>query len=204
MAAGRRILFAIPWGERVILGTTDTDFKPVSNPGDALAQVCAEPADIRSILSVTNRAFPDLSLAPSDVLSSWAGLRPLIADPRGQPSDVSRGHEIQMSRPGWLEVAGGKLTTCRWMAEQTVDQAARYLGAPAVPCRTAVEPLLEPGETQFSGILPPPCTAEAVRYYCTQEWARSVEDVMLRRGGWQHSCDNPSALAAQVAEWMEK
>ena len=65
-----------------------------------------------------------------DVISTWAGVRPLIA-PRhqeaGAPSDVSRSHVIRMTDPGWFDVAGGKLTTYRRMAEAYVHYLGRYV-----------------------------------------------------------------------------
>jgi glycerol-3-phosphate dehydrogenase len=121
MTEGKRILFAIPWGERTILGTTDTDYN------GSLNQVTVEQAEIQYILGVVNRFFPAAALTDSDVISAWAGLRPLIADANGKPSDISRSHEIRMPEPGWWDVAGGKLTTYRLMAEQTVDQIIKWL-----------------------------------------------------------------------------
>ncbi|MFH1920779.1 MAG: glycerol-3-phosphate dehydrogenase/oxidase, partial [Planctomycetota bacterium] len=145
---GKRILFVLPWGERVILGTTDTDY---DGPIEA---VRTEPADIDYILGVVNRGFPSAKLTEADVLSHWASLRPLIADESGGPSDISRAHQICMPRPGWLDVAGGKLTTYRLIAQQVVDRVTGHLGREAVPCRTAVEPLLEPETVRdLSGIL---------------------------------------------------
>ena len=82
MADGKRILFAIPWGQRVILGTTDTDYE--GRP----RRRATEPADVAYILEVVN----GLSLRPrlsADVLRTWAGLRPLIAARHGGPSDIS-------------------------------------------------------------------------------------------------------------------
>src|SRR5262249_56321913 len=81
MTEGKRILFAIPWGERVILGTTDTDYN------GSLDDVRVEAADVRYVLDIANHHFPEASLCVKDVISSWAGLRPLIADPRGNPSE---------------------------------------------------------------------------------------------------------------------
>ena len=63
-----------------------------------------------------------------DILSSWAGLRPLVADPNGKPSDISRSHEIHNPQAGWWDVAGGKLTTYRLMAEQVSFWMAECLG----------------------------------------------------------------------------
>ena len=93
MTEGQRILFAIPWGERTILGTTDTDY------AGPLDDVRADATDISYILQVTNQFFPGARLAEADVISSWAGLRPLLADPTGQPSDISRAHEIPTRNP---------------------------------------------------------------------------------------------------------
>ena len=136
MTEGKRILFAIPWGERTILGTTDTDYH------GALDNIFADAADIHYVLEITNQFFPQAKLAERDVISSWAGVRPLIANPNGSPSDISRSHEIRNPEPGWWDVAGGKLTTYRLMAEQTVDQIVKALKRKIAPCRTAIEPLL--------------------------------------------------------------
>ena len=121
MTEGKRILFAIPWGERTILGTTDTDY------AGALDDVRADATDIGYVLQITNLFFPAAKLVEADVISVWAGLRPLIADPGGKPSDISRAHEIRNPEPGWWDVAGGKLTTYRLMGEQTVDQIVQAL-----------------------------------------------------------------------------
>ena len=121
MTEGRRILFAIPWGDRTILGTTDTDYN------GPLDQVTADVDDIGYVLQITNQFFPSAKLTSADVISTWAGLRPLLADPNGNPSDISRTHEINNPEPGWWDVAGGKLTTYRLMAEQTVDQLVEFL-----------------------------------------------------------------------------
>jgi len=194
---GRRILFALPWGERVILGTTDTDY---DGPIEA---VRTEPADVDYILDVINRAFPGAKLTEADVLSHWAGLRPLIADKRGEPSDISRAHQIRMPKPGWLDVAGGKLTTYRRIAEQVVDRLFRHLGRNAPPCRTAVESLLDPEAVRgLGGIFPPQPSAEVVDHYCRNEWAVHLDDVMLRRAGWHYYKDDAEQIANSVAGWM--
>lgn len=203
MTEGKRILFAIPWGERTILGTTDTDY---SGPLD---HVVTEPEDMDYVLRVTNRFFPNARLTPADVLSTWAGLRPLIADPHGNPSDISRGHEIRSPEPGWWDVAGGKLTTYRLMAEQTVDRIVQWLkrlnGSTRAfaPCRTAEEPLLPPEQTAgVSGLLPPDFNRRAVEHYCAREWALHLDDVMVRRTSWHYYHRDAARKAAQVADWM--
>jgi glycerol-3-phosphate dehydrogenase len=203
MTEGKRILFAIPWGERTILGTTDTDYD------GSLDQVNADAEDIRYVLQITNQFFPTARLADADVISAWAGLRPLLADPSGKPSDISRSHEIRTPEPGWWDVAGGKLTTYRLMAEQTVDQLIRWLRkANAVvgnlaPCRTADDLLLPLAETAgLSGILPPEFSRRAVEHFCANEWALHLDDVMVRRTSWHYYHRDAAQKAERVADWM--
>jgi len=203
MTDGKRILFAIPWGERAIIGTTDADY---AGPLDC---VLAEENEIRYLLDVVNRFFPGAHLTGSDIVSTWAGLRPLIADPDGKPSDISRSHEIRNPEPGWWDVAGGKLTTYRLMAQQTVDQiverltALRALTQKVETCSTATKPLLPESETTgVSGILPPECSRPVVEHFCHKEWAVHLDDVMLRRTSWQHYHADALRTAERVAGWM--
>ena len=197
IAQGDRILFAIPWGERVILGTTDTDYH-----GPLEAPTC-DTDDAAYVLDGVNQTFPKAALTSADVLSTWAGIRPLVADRNGNPSDISRRHEIDMAHPGWWDVTGGKLTTYRLMAEETVDAIAHFLGDAADSCQTAEVPLLDPSDTAgVSGILPPEVTRSAVEHYCRDEWAVHLEDVMIRRTRWRYYHADHLTIAARVAEWM--
>ena len=201
MPEGKRILFAIPWGERTILGTTDTDYQ--GRPDD----VRPEAPDIQYVLGIANRYFPQVGLTERDVISSWAGLRPLLADPHSVPSDISRSHKIHSPEPGWWDVAGGKLTTYRLMAEDTVDQIVKELtrsnalNRQIAPCRTASEALLA-SPPRFSGILPPEFSREAVQHFCAQEWAVHLDDIMIRRTSWRYYFADANARAARVADWM--
>ena len=209
---GHRLLFVIPWGERVILGTTDTDYQ------GALDKVRAEPEDIAYVLRSVNEYFPSTSLSEADVISTWAGLRPLVANPDGSPSDISRAHEIRNPEPGWWDVAGGKLTIYRLMAEQTGDQIVKWLkklnrlnglnessghSINEFMCRTASEPLIESAAAEgVSGILPPPFERSAVEHYCASEWAMHLEDVMVRRTRWHYYYLDAAQRAEPVAQWM--
>ena len=115
-----RVLFAIPWAQRTVLGTTDTD---ACEPPDAVE---ASSEDVDYLLGSANAYFPSLHAQPKDVISTWSGLRPLMAAGEGlDPSEVSREHAIVNVDPGLLAIAGGKLTTYRLMAEQAVDQALK-------------------------------------------------------------------------------
>jgi glycerol-3-phosphate dehydrogenase len=200
MARGSRILFAIPWGDRMILGTTDTDYD-----GSLRSPKCDE-KDIQYVLGVTNSVFPKARLTGADVIATWAGLRPLIANgqEKGTPSDTSRSHSIQMAQPGWIDVTGGKLTTYRLMAEQVVDKIVAHLGKDTAACKTAEHPLLGTDALCGSGILPPEVSRDQVQHYCQNEWAVHLDDVMLRRSSWAYYHKDAASIARTVAGWMSE
>jgi len=118
-----RVLFALPWGDRTYVGTTDTDYE-----GDP-ADVAATREDVDYLIDAANSYFPDDPIAADDVIATWAGLRPLVAplDSNVSESQVSREHEILVGRDGLLTIAGGKLTTYRKMAGEVVDEAVKLL-----------------------------------------------------------------------------
>ena len=139
--ADHRVVFAVPWGSRVMLGTTDTDFQ-----GD-FDEVHATTDDIDYLLELTNEFFPDCRLRPEDVCGTYAGLRPLVNED-GDPSAVSREHSIWEDDDGLITVAGGKLTTHRLMAAETLTLVAKHFKQDGVRiggCHTGSVPL--PGGT---------------------------------------------------------
>src|SRR5690606_4142238 len=109
-----RIMFAIPSGAFTYLGTTDTDY------AGAPEDVGVDWADVDYILDAARRNFPGQRLGPEDVVSAWAGLRPLVRSNAADPSAVSRGYELFPSSSGLVTVAGGKLTAFRAMASHIV------------------------------------------------------------------------------------
>lgn len=113
-----RVLFAIPWYNEVVVGTTDTPLDDISLEPVALEK------EINFILK-TACDYLDKKPSRSDVLCVFAGLRPLAADPEnsGSTKEVSRRHKITVSSSGLLSVVGGKWTTYRRMAEETIDKA---------------------------------------------------------------------------------
>lgn len=115
MAAEERIVFGIPRHDMVIVGTTDTDF-----PQDP-SQVRANKDDVRYLLEVTNRYFPGARITERDIVSVYAGVRPLVDDNSQTESKTSREHLIYVDPRNITFVAGGKYTTYRRMAEQTVE-----------------------------------------------------------------------------------
>ena len=122
-----RVMFVLPWGEFSYVGTTDTDTD--ASP----EEVRATGEDVTYLLRSANAIFPQARLTPKDVLSTWAGLRPLLAPAEGRgalhASQVSREHRIVESPSGLVTIAGGKLTTYRVMGRQVVDLAVRRLHA---------------------------------------------------------------------------
>ncbi len=119
-----RVLFATPWRDKVIVGTTDTPVTEISMEPRPLEE------EIEFLLSHASRYLTN-DPTSSDVLSIFAGLRPLVKDKEiGNSSSVSRDHTIYISSSGLVTVAGGKWTTYRKMAEDTIDQAAMIAQLP--------------------------------------------------------------------------
>jgi glycerol-3-phosphate dehydrogenase len=118
-----RLMFLIPWDEFSIIGTTDTDYR-----GD-LDNVYADDKDIDYILDAINVQFPSVHLTKADIISTYAGVRPLVSEgaEKGTESSVSREHKIWETPSGLLCIAGGKLTTYRSMGKQLVDVAEKKL-----------------------------------------------------------------------------
>ncbi len=123
-----RVMFVLPWGEFSYVGTTDTDTDASPEETRATGE------DVTYLLRSANAIFPQARLTPKDVLSTWAGLRPLLAPAKAAKggadltaSQVSREHRIVESQSGLITIAGGKLTTYRVMGRQIVDLAVRRL-----------------------------------------------------------------------------
>jgi glycerol-3-phosphate dehydrogenase len=129
-----RSVFALPWYGRTLVGTTDNDFDgDIDNP---------RPGDdeVEYLLDAVN-AFFGTSVGASDLVGAYAGVRPLIStgDPK-KSVDISRKAELYETSSGMLTITGGKLTTWRRMAKQTVDRLVERGGREA-PCHTAEIPL---------------------------------------------------------------
>ena len=130
----RASVFAVPWGEFTYIGTSDTDYE-----GDLDNLPCT--ADDVSFLLGNINFSTDEELKDDDVLGAWVGLRPLLRGAkRKKTADLSRRHRITRSPGGLISIAGGKLTTYRQMAQDTVDEVLRLLGRQA-RCRTKSLPL---------------------------------------------------------------
>jgi len=138
----RRSIFVVPWpeGGLTYIGTTDTDYT------GSLDHPTCTPDDVAYLLGAVNAATTS-DLSPADVTGVWAGLRPLLAPSAGgrhlseRTADLSRRHSVTTSPEGVVTVTGGKLTTYRKMAEDTMEQVVPLLGpgrpAAADHCVTA-------------------------------------------------------------------
>ncbi len=128
-----RPFFIIPWNGQYLIGTTDIRYD-----GD-LDSIRASDPEIDYLLGETNRVFPGAGLTRGDIHYAYAGVRPLPYQEKGPESAITRRHIIKQNSDvarGLLSIVGGKLTTYRNLAEQTVDRIGKVLGRRLPPCRT--------------------------------------------------------------------
>lgn len=119
-ACDGREMFVIPWGPLALIGTTDTPY--TGDPADARAHT----EDIAYVLDSINGILKT-RLRPEEILATFAGVRPLLAQDKAFASDISRWHRISESSSGLISIGGGKLTTFRLMARAVVDRVMRRL-----------------------------------------------------------------------------
>ncbi|CAO3568070.1 unnamed protein product [Mortierella alpina] len=125
-----RVIFFLPWQGNTIAGTTDS-------PTDVTANPMATEEEINWILGeVKNYLNPDVKVRRGDVLAAWSGIRPLVRDPAAKSTEgLVRNHMINVSKSGLLTIAGGKWTTYRAMAAETIDEAIKEFNLkPAREC----------------------------------------------------------------------
>lgn len=126
-----RVLFAVPWHDKVIVGTTDEMVETYSTEPNATEK------EVDFILETFNR-FIEKKATREDIKSIYAGLRPLAApeDDTGKTKEISRGHKILVSDTGLISITGGKWTTYRKMAEDTLDKVIQLGKLPKKACMT--------------------------------------------------------------------
>jgi glycerol-3-phosphate dehydrogenase len=220
-----RVLFAIPWHERVVIGTTDT---PVA---ETPLEPVPLPEEIDFILGHASRYLRKRP-AKRDVLSVFAGLRPLVRGSTAETAALSRDHTVHIARSGLVSVAGGKWTTYRRMAEDAVDQAALLARLPQRPCVTrelgvhgfhrraesfgelaaygsdapAIDDLLR-SDRALRDLVHPRLSLRAgeIVWAVRREMARTVDDVLARRTR-SLLLDARAAIEAapRVAAWMAR
>ncbi|XP_078259988.1 glycerol-3-phosphate dehydrogenase, mitochondrial [Rhinoraja longicauda] len=127
-----RIIFFLPWEGMVIAGTTD-------RPTEVTTKPIPHEEEINFILSeIRNYLSPDVKVRRGDVLAAWSGIRPLVSDPNSKDTQsISRNHVVTVADSGLVTIAGGKWTTYRVMAEDTINSAIKTCNLPATkPCET--------------------------------------------------------------------
>jgi glycerol-3-phosphate dehydrogenase len=220
-----RVLFAIPWHGHTLVGTTDV----------AIPQAMPDPRPAESEIDfVLETAGRYLSRQPrrEDVLSTWAGIRPLVKAGGRSTATLSRDHTIRLDAGRLLTITGGKWTTYRHMAEDCVNRAVGIAGLSRRPCRTAelhvhgyCDHAAEYGELAVYGCDAPaiqlliascpelaerlhpalPYRAAEVIWAVRNEMVRTVEDVLARRTRAQFlNASAAMAMAPRVAELMAR
>lgn len=117
----RRSVFVVPWGDQTYIGTTDTD-----HDGSIDEPRCT-PEDVEYLLRAINGSIQE-PITAADITGTWAGLRPLVKSAAsGRTADLSRRHRVSVDDDGLVSINGGKLTTYREMAQDTVDEVVRRL-----------------------------------------------------------------------------
>lgn len=197
-----RVLFAVPWRDRIIVGTTDTPIKEISLEPHPLDE------EIDFLLTHAARYLTKDPTA-SDVLSVFAGIRPLVKSMESEnTAELSRDHSLIISPSGLISITGGKWTTYRRMAEDTINQAAIIAGLDERPCPTknlrihgwiknvntinsypsygsdsfAIQKLIEDKPELKQPIHPNlPYTYAEIIWAVRHEMACTVEDVLARR-----------------------
>ena len=130
-----RVVFVIPWPNHWVIGTTDhEDERPPARP-------TALDEDVDELLGVVNHRMT-LDLSRDDILGTYAGLRPLVGEAGGSTVKASREHKVSTDPSGVVRIAGGKYTTYRVMARDTIDAALGPEGTKARPSRTAELPIV--------------------------------------------------------------
>ncbi len=201
-----RMIFLVPWDDVSLLGTTDTDF--ANDPADARA----DDNDVAYLLNQLQSIMPDCGVTENDIITSFAGVRALVQADDQRPSSRSREEIILQQGDNWLNVAGGKYTTFRAVADKVLRQAGRLLEKRLPPCRTATAPLPD-HRPSSSGtrLAPAPAVFESdIIHACQSERAVLLQDVMRRRTrlalsphGGEQTAEAVSRLMAPVLGWDE-
>ena len=171
-----RMIFAIPRGKVTYVGTTDTNYK------GSLDRVVATDKDVQCLVDAVNNTFPQLNIQVGDVVSNWAGLRPLIHEEEKDPSALSRKDEIFESDSGLISIAGGKLTGYRKMAQRVNEVVIKRLKEKHVQNSFLTKPKRRATQSQATSRQQlkkvrvsriPPGSISALRSRSTR-WKRSV------------------------------
>lgn len=175
-----RVIFFLPWEKMTIAGTTDT-------PTSVTAHPVPGEDDINFILTeVRNYLSPDVEVRRGDVLAAWSGIRPLVTDPNSKDTQsICRNHIVSISDSGLVTIAGGKWTTYRSMAEETLNAAVKAHGLSAKPCKTV-------------GLM-----LEGAKGWTPTLYIRLVQDYGLEKEVAQHLASTYGGKAFDVAKMAQ-
>ncbi|KAJ7684515.1 FAD dependent oxidoreductase-domain-containing protein [Mycena polygramma] len=178
-----RVIFFLPWQGNTIAGTTDS-------PAEVEREPRAQEEEIRWVLEEVRRYLaPDIKVRRGDVLSAWSGLRPLVRNPDAASTEgLVRNHMIHVTESGLLTIAGGKWTTYRAMAEETVDEAVKVFG--------------------LEGRVKSGCITDTLRLVGSDGWSRNMFIGLIQRYGLetevaQHLSDDYGDRAWTVCSLAE-
>lgn len=176
-----RVIFFLPWQGSTIAGTTD-------NPTPLVANPIPSEEDIQFILNDISKYFEGkLDVRREDVLAAWSGIRPLVRDPKAKNTEsLVRNHLITVSDSGLLTIAGGKWTTYRQMAEETVDECVKNFGLTPTKTTATASLRLVGGEG-----------------WNPQQYVQLIQKFNLTPEVAQHLTDNYGTRAFTVGEFLE-
>jgi glycerol-3-phosphate dehydrogenase len=174
-----KVVFLVPWPHFWLVGTTDAPYSgPIDRPS-------AGADEVDELLSAVNHVL-DVDLNRDDVVGTYAGLRPLIAPSDGSTITASREHRVVVERNGLVRVSGGKYTTYRLMAEQTIDAALGVLGERAAA---------RPGRTTTRRLVGAADRPELDRIAATVAGSASLEPAVAARLVARHGTQAPEVVA---------
>jgi glycerol-3-phosphate dehydrogenase len=164
-----RVIFFLPWQGNTIAGTTDS-------PAPVEVEPKAQEEEIRWVLEEIRRYLaPDIKVRRGDVLSAWSGLRPLVRNPSAASTEgLVRNHMIHVGDSGMITIAGGKWTTYRAMAQETIDVAVKAFG--------------------LEGKVRSGCVTESLRLVGSDAWNRNMFIGLIQRVGLWYICGILSAV----------
>ncbi|KAF2742415.1 mitochondrial glycerol-3-phosphate dehydrogenase-like protein [Sporormia fimetaria CBS 119925] len=162
-----RVIFFLPWQGNTIAGTTDTASKVTRNPVAGEDEIDWILTEIRRYLQ------PDIQVRRGDVLAAWSGIRPLVRDPNASKTEgLVRNHLITISPSGLLTCSGGKWTTYRQMAEETVDEAISHFHLTPKPLTNA--PRVSGTEIKDEAPLDGTCQTHRVRLIGAHGYSKTL------------------------------
>ena len=193
-ASDGRPVFILPFLEGTLVGTTDIPFH--GDPGSALATE----EELSYLLAAVNDVLPDAALARGDIAMHYCGVRPLPFVDAKTPAAITRRHQLvwnDQSRVPLVSLVGGKLTTCRSLAEETAAAVLAKLGK-AATCNTQDRPI---PRTPVDDCLfdEPTAWASAAQWAVEHEWVTRLEDLVERRLMWHFSPDLSRARLSELA-----